>query len=327
MELVINKDIIYWLRHLCRSYDRVTKVIVSTKNELGSMNPTLSKEEKELYFKRDSLLNGDSRTQGLVQIQGKLSRQMGKYIEYWPIWSEWMKKIDGVGPFVGGNLILKYYYKFVPICSKCDTDLINEDKTFLCPSCNTKSKGEGLLQLRIERRDFPNVSSWISFNGERTTPHCAKCRTRLKENEKTNTFRCLNEKCRKEFPIDDLSKIVMLKPKKIKGVQSNWSSKNRCVSYLLGEQLMRQNNDHLYKQFFIGKRDKLIRTHSHCRPFYIRDMARHQTSKMFLSHFWHVARELEGLSTCGPWIIDHGNHTKIILPFYWDTSEEKMVSN
>lgn len=52
----------------------------------------------------------------------------------------------------------------------------------------------------------------------------------------------------------------------------------------------------------------------------INNMALRRTAKMFLSHLWHVWREIEGLSTAGPYAIERLGHTGYVDP--WKMMEE-----
>ena len=293
-----NEMIIRELNCLCRDYDGLNKLIVSTKNRRSALNPDEDPETNPIIKGEVSQKGGQvTKYQGLDNIKDQVSRRIGKLLEYWPVWTDWMSGVPGIGPFIGGNLILFYYYRFVPICPKCGTDLIKKEtvdkktekkiNTFYCPKCKKSAKGDGVLTHRIEERDFRQPSSWWHYLGM----HC---------NGDGN------------------------KPKRKKGEQGNWSTKGRTIGYQIGDQFNRQNEDHKYKAFLLRSKEKHNRKNENGKrekPWtkgHIQNAARNEAAKLFLSHFWHVARELAGKTTVSPWIIEHGGHTGIIPPYYYE---------
>jgi hypothetical protein len=240
----------------------------------------------------------------LEKFNGKIVRRIEKEIEYFPVWSAWMKDIKGIGPFLAGNLILLYYYKFIPVCKSCGGDLVKaeikdqpekkakkakkviiddsdngERKQFVCAACHKVSSGDGVLKHRIDVRDFPNVSAWWHYMGEHI--------------------------------------VDGKKPKMSKGVKCTWSPKGRKISFMIGDQVNRRDENHDYKKFMIETKTKLHSYYPDRSDMHIHKMARMQTSKLFLSHLWHVAREIEGKSTRGIYADVILGHTGIIPPYYW----------
>lgn len=274
-----SDEVINNLNFMCKTYDAITKTIVSTKNRLAHLNPEEDTSTNEIV-------------KLMANIKDKIKRQITKELEFWPIYNDWMKDIPGIGPFIAGNLILLYYYRFVPVCPKCGTDVIKKEvetdgkkiNTFYCSTCDKSIKGDGVLKHRIDKsKDFPNVSKWWAYLGEHV--------------------------------IDGKM------PKRKKGVASNWSAKGRQISFQIGESFNKMKEDHLYKAFMLNEKQELERDRPELTKGHRHNMARMVTTKLFLSHFWHVARTLEEKSTRGVYADVILGHINIIPPYYWE--EEK----
>ena len=266
LEIVIRD-----LQFLLRTYDGLKKLIVQSKQRLKALNP----EAEEKHQKHITALESE---------KDKLSRKITKALEFWEVWTAWAKHIPGIGPFIAGNLIILFFYRFVSICQKCGADLNKKNGSgeepggFTCSKCGESAKGDGILKTRIEEKDFANVSKWWKYMGEAND--------------------------------EETGRMVRRK----KGVISNWSSLGRQISWSIGESLNKCSPDHHYKAFYLRLKAKEKR-HS--------DAIR-RTRKLFLSHFWHVARELEGKSTVGPYADVVLNHTGIIAPYYWESLKKEQ---
>lgn len=281
--MVKNEMIIRRLNCLLRNYAGVKKLIVATKNRLQALNPDLDVENSWIIYGQVERKGGQEiRYQGLKSIKGKISREIREELKHWDIWTRWMENIPGIGPYIAGNLILLYYYRFVPVCKKCGVDLIEWE----CPKCKTKAKGEGILQVRIDyTKDFRQVSSWWHYLG--------------RHGDKEGNM-----------------------PKLKKNQASSWSSKGRAIAYDVGDQFNRQTEDHPYRAHLLKCKAKHVnKNDDRDKPWskgHIQNAGRHEAAKLFLSHFWHVARVLEGKGTSGPWVIEHGGHNTWIPPYFWN---------
>lgn len=265
------------LRYLLRTYDAINKNITSTKNRLKSILPDADPAHHREIADMES-------------IKGKLSRRIAKELELYDIWTDWMKHIDGIGPFVAGNLVMLYYFRHIAICDECGADLVD----FECPECGAKAKGLGNLKFRIEERDFANISKWWKFMGV----HC-------------------DETGRKPF--------------RSKGKQADWSTPGRAVAFQIGDQFGRKVKDesHLYGQFLLRQKAKHQKKHPEpvkregkkIRDYtdgHVLRMAKNEASKLFLAHFWIVARTIDGKEVTQPYAGTIMGHTGILDPFYFD---------
>ena len=277
------------LKRLVKDYDGLTNLIVQTKQRIAARNPGLNADQLEKGpYKFDSVLNGYTGTkreaQGLEQIKGRVSRRLEKEIVFWRIWNEWLKHIPGIGPWIGGRLIIAYYYRFMPVCPKCHENLvkkeIDEKNVFWCERGKKSVKGDGVSTYALEYKQFNNISAWRSYMG---------------------------------YQINEDGKM----PKREKGKKSNWSTKNRTTGYMIGDQFNRPPMDCPYRIYF-----RKIKEQYHANEAYkdyskghIHAMARHRTIKLFLSHFWDVDQRLKGVKApTHPWIIQFGGHTDYTPP-------------
>ena len=269
----VDDLIIRGLNRDLRDYDGITKEMVRVQNRTSSVNPEKS-------------LKHDDTFQLLEKYKGRKARDIEKALKYWPIWTEWLANVPGAGPYIAGNLIMLYYYKFVPICKKCGSDIVRESEeedSFECPKCG-KVKGDGLLQHRIQEVDFPKISNWWSYCGR--------------------------------APVD--GKI----PKRKKGNKSNWSSRGRQVSWQFSEQVNRHKATEPYKAFMVKEKAILEEKRPEIKKGHRHNMAANKVAKLFLSHFWQVARVIAGKPVTEPYSMAHLGHVGMIDPFYWDIDQE-----
>lgn len=280
-----DETVVKGLAFLCRAYDNIVKAKVSIKNRCASYG-----------FGEDAKYQDE--IQVLEKLQGQISRKMEKDLALWPVWSEWLKNLPGIGAFIGANLILLYYYKMTPVCPKCNAKLTEKEveengKTlnqFWCPDCERAVKGDGNLSYRVDEKDFPHISGWWKYMGRHVIDGQAARRK--------------------------------------KGVKSDWSTKGKVVGFQVGEQFNRQTAaDHPYKAFLLGRKAYREGTHPDASKGKRHAMALNETIKLFLSHFWIVARVLDSKSVTNPWIIEHGGHRDLIYPFFMSDELEKMVKN
>jgi len=232
----------------------------------------------------DWLIGGEEEAKkkipGLLSIKGRVSRQINKLLKMFDIWNYWMKDIPGVGPWIAAALIKEYYFKFVPICKKCGADLpIEGEGKFTCVECGTESKGQGIIKSRIVLKDFAKISAWWKYCGMH---------------------------------------VVDGKKAKPKAGKAEGGRRGRAICYQLGESFVKQSSDHPYKAFYERAKAKRERTHPDTSKIHRHKMAMSETAKLFLSHFWQVARTMDGLPVTPPYSQTHLGHDNILEPFYWE---------
>lgn len=271
-----NERTIKYLNFLVRTYEGVTKLIAATKQRLQS----LPGEKRDEEF--DTLLKGQEKTEGLETVKGRISREMEKELAFFDIWELWLKKIPGIGPYIGARLIILFYYRFIPVCKDCGGLLEKSDKKLVCIECKKVAK-DGLLNHKLEYKDFPTISKWWAYMGRHT--------------------------------VDGVM------PKRKKGMQINWSPSGRTLGFHIGDQFNRQKENHLYKAFLLERKRKHEKNHPEWKPGHVHNAGKNETIKLFLAHFWTIARSLDGKSISEPYAGAIMGHTNIIDPFYWNKEE------
>jgi hypothetical protein len=264
-----------YLNYLVRTYDGVTKLITQTKQRIATLPGQVVDDPDN-----EDILKGDRHTEGLETVKGRIAREIEKeLVGGWDIWRLWMKMVPGIGPAIAGGLVMKYYFKFVPVCQKCGGDLEKNDGGMKCLSCGKDAKKDGVLQYRKQRREFATISKWWAFMGRHTVEGAM--------------------------------------PKRKKGTVANWSTPGRTLGYQIGEQINRQGPESPYKRFLLERKAKHQKNHPDWSKGHVHNAAKNEAIKLFLSHFWVVAHEIEGLPVTEPYAGAIMGHTHIVEPFFW----------
>jgi len=201
-----------------------------------------------------------------------------------------LKNVPGIGNVTAAELIMLYYYKFIPVCKDCVTVLEKKDNALWCPNCEKNVKGEGNLDHMLDYKDFPNISKWWAYMGR------------------------------------DIKNGSMRKRKK--GVPSNWSASGRTLGFMIGESFNKQKPEHLYKAVLLAEKEKYNKIPEDKRKTkgHIHAASKNNTVKLFLAHFWTVARELDGKEVTKPYAMTIMGHTGYIKPFYFESDVAKKVA-
>lgn len=277
------------LNYAIKNYVGLTKMIVQMTNRAYAYGIDPLGEEI-IHGKIDK--TGKQKLQGLEQLKGVASRRIGKILEDFPIWTDWLVNVPGIGPAIGGQLVALYYFKSVPICQKCGADL----EEFTCPICKVKAEGQGVLKYRIELRNFPTISSWRHFMGRHIVDGKMPKRRKMGTDDDENP--------------------------------NNWSNVGRKIGYDIKEAFNKFKSDHKYKAFAEKRKQYRLGTHPDATKGHRHNMAWNEAVKLFLSHFWQVARTLEGLPLTDPWCVKFGGHdaSSIIPPYYFNGDLEKEAA-
>lgn len=250
--------------------------------------------KKSALKKLDPFLGGEEERIGVESLINSQKTRLKKILKHFPLYTEWLVEVPGVGERIASNLLFTWYYKCVPVCAECGGDLIvnhgesnSDGENYTCSVCKKEAKGAGNLKYRYAMRDFPMVSSWWSFLGMGCKPN------------KDGHY---------------------VKPKRQRGVQSNWSTKMRTICYHLSEQFVRQTDKTLYGRYLLEmkkKREHLLGVDTWTKG-HIHNAARNEAAKLFLSHFYTVARTIDGKGVVKPYQFDILGHKDFILPPFWD---------
>jgi len=272
-----NENSIEYLNFLVRTYKSITDMIASTKNRLQSL-------PGDHPMKYDRILHGEEKEDGLETIKGRTSRLILKELPNWPVWDLWLVNIPGIGPVIGAELIMLYYYKYIPVCKDCVTTLEKKDGELWCSTCEKSVKGEGNLNYVLQGKDFSNISKWWAYMGR------------------------------------DISNGAMRKRKK--GEPSNWSAAGRKLGFMIGESFNKMKAEHLYKSVLLSEKAKYEKTQPEISKGWRHNKAKNNMVKLFLAHFWTVARVLDGKDVTEPYAMTIMGHTGYIKPFYFE--DEKI---
>ena len=273
-------DVAY-LNYCIRTYWQLTDVIAATKNRLQSL-PGEHPVKFDNILRREGVDNDDSlkKNDSLSTIKGRLVRMLEQELKKFNIWTKWLKNVPAIGPVIAAELIMLYYYKYIPVCKDCMTALEKKDGSYWCSNCEKSVKGEGNLDYLLEDKDFANISKWWAYMGR------------------------------------DIQDGSMRKRKK--GETLNWSPKGRRLGFLIGESFNKQQPDHLYKKVLLDEKAKYEKSQPDISKGWRHNKAKNNAIKLFLAHFWTVARTLDKKPVTEPYSMVIMGHTGYIKPFYFE---------
>ena len=112
-------------------------------------------------------------------------------------------------------------------------------------------------------------------------------------------------------------------PKRKKGVQVKWSPRGRNIGYDFGQQVFRKHGGD-YRKFYEKALRDYKNKHPELRIGYLNTLAMNKTIKLFLSHFWQIARLLDGKPITAPYSEVHLGHVGILEPFHMSEPLKKL---
>lgn len=315
-----GKEIASHLKYLVKSYDDITDRIEAWNKREIALGLAHKDEKGKIIHGPNSLVKKITRKRitaglhcphcnaaypddvdtlipGLSDIQRRAVQDIEFYLPLYDIHEKWLKQVPGIGSTLSAKLILLYYYKFIPICKDCGGDLIYSDTReqvrdgeekesekaakMVCSKCGKKSKGDGIFSYRLVYRNFPTIAKWWKFIGYGVDPTTGRL------------------------------------PKKVKGDKINWSPSGRQTCWLIGDQFNRQTGSP-YRTVLDERRKTIEEKHDDWPKNHQFSAAKMQTTKLFLAHFWTVARTLDGLPVSLPYAMTILGHTHYVKPFFWD---------
>ena len=278
------------LNYAVKNYQGLTKMIVQISNRAHAYG--IDPEFEELIHGKYGK-TGKQKLQGLEQLKGVAARRIERILKDFPIWTDWLANVPGIGPAIGGQLIALYYFKSIPICQKCGADL---DGDFKCPVCHAEAAGQGVLKYRIELRDFPHISGWWHFMGRHVVNGKMPKRRKMDDDDEANP--------------------------------NNWSAPGRVLGHHIKESFNKMPSSHKYKAYAEKRKQYRLGTHPDATKGHRHNMAWNEAVKLFLSHFWQVARTLDGLPLTDPWCVKFGGHDtgSIIPPYYFGDDPEREAA-
>ena len=283
MTKLLEEKVAY-LNYLIRTYWSLTDMMAATKNRLQSL-------PGDHPIKFDRILHGEEKEEGLETIKGRMSRYMEKELDNFPVWTHWLKDIPGIGAVLAASLLMLYYYRYIPICKNCMTRLEKIEGTYWCKTCEKSVKGDGNLNYELELKDFPTISKWWAYMGRDI---CDGAMRKRKKGEALSNRQ--------------------------NGKSNNWSTKGRTLGFLIGESFNKQQPDHLYKAVLLNEKAKYEKSQPDISKGWRHNKAKNNAVKLFLAHFWTVARTLDEKQVSEPYAMTIMGHTGYIKPFYFKLS-------
>jgi hypothetical protein len=268
------------LNYLIKTYDSITDVMTKTQQRLVTVLPESVDRYGEDGKGRIKKTNHED-LKDFHNHKERLKRKIKKELNKFPIYTEWLVHIKGIGEAISANLILLYYYKFQPICKKCGNEIYFEKDKKKCEKCETPLKN-GIFDFVLKKKDFANISKWWSYMGQGA--------------DKDGN-----------------------KPKHKKGESSNFNKRGRYTTWLVSEQFIKTEGK--YREFYDYRKKKRMKTHPTATNGHRHNMAKHETAKVFLAHFWLVARTLDGKNLTKP----YKEKWYLTKPFYFDMKEKQVI--
>jgi hypothetical protein len=236
-------------------------------------------------------------------------RDVSKMLKSVPIWTDFMKKIKGIGPAIAGSLIagIVDIAKFDAVASLwkyCAQDVINTP-------LDTADEEEPIIFGEAPRRESGEKITWNPFM--RATIF-KMTDSFVKQNPEKSLYRRLYDKKKKyyqeRFPEYSRCHICgsALLPQKVGPDKcSNFGDKDTkpCSGQTGGI-------PHPFRKITRGpKKGQPYYIHT---KIHIHNMAKRYAGKIFMQHLWVVWRQMEGLEISKPWIFSQEGHTHYIRP-------------
>jgi len=103
--------------------------------------------------------------------------------------------------------------------------------------------------------------------------------------------------------------------KKTKGQPNNWAGKIRSLMYNVVDMFIKHRTP-IYRDIY--DKEKALQVSRGISLGHAHNRAIRKTAKIFLQHYWVVARTQAGLSVSQPWVLEHGGHCDYIEVPNWN---------
>jgi hypothetical protein len=278
------------LRMYIETYYDIQKVRIIEGNRIEDLvrRNVLSKTDAdELHHMTEKRLSATEKD---------ISKAVTVIVDRDPIWQEWLSEVNGIGHTLAG----------------------------------------GLMAYIGDISRFANISKLWAYAGLSVVQRCSECQKRLftdelrKKDWIKHTFdrlKAINERSTKKEKKsdDDLMKKaedmtcdcfkptpVMERDRRRAGELSDFNPRLKTHAWKIGESFVKNKGAYraMYDRFKAEEKAKnpdLTDGHIHAR-------AKRKTVKLFLSHYWLIARKQAGLDTRSPYAIDHLEHQHFIGP-------------
>ena len=232
------------------------------------------------------------------QTEAWLKNKILKELDHYPVWTEWLKDIKGIGPCLAGGLIawlreIKRFKTVSAVFRYCGIGMITR-----CKTC----------KKRIE----PNPSGWINRRAGQRVVFLARVKKLsvkkqkmelIKWKKKYKAYLCT---CQNPQPYDVIQK-------RTKGEESDWSSKLKTHCWKISSSFIKTKGG--YRRHYDKVKAVIASKHSDFSKGHIDNQARRKTVQLFISHLFVQWNQLEGRPYISPYPIAKLGHTHYIAPF------------
>lgn len=265
------------------------------------------------------------RVNPLKKLEEDLTKQIDVYLQDEPIYTQFLQKVRGVGPRISGSIIAQTMIKFVPITEdeyKVLKKHYDSKSMADTQECTANQVGGDTQIHSVSQALYDTHKSFTreQFNLAQKT---AKGGYLIPVKRGIEAF----DTCSKYWAWWGLHVINGSSPKRRKGENINWNPKMRTLSWKIGKQFVMQGQG--YRQIYDKDKDRLTdqrmpigacHKYEECRSKlktrkepackgHIDAMAKRKAVKMFVSHLYEAWRNIEGLPTRPPYVLEYGGHT------------------
>ena len=211
-----------------------------------------------------------------------------------PIYNEFFLHVKGIGESLASSLLAEIfdiskfktpsslwaYFGLIPdyVLAECESGhkmILSSDRKKVCPVFSEEDEGDE-EENEVDREE-----------------------SKKKKKELCNA------------PLKVVERITGKSPKRKKGYHFFFNTRGRTIAWKIAQQFIKQG-DVVYKQIYYREKARHARLYPDLSKLHVHNRAMRKMVKIFLVHLWVKWRELEGLDTRGPYVIDVLGHDSYI---------------
>lgn len=227
-----------------------------------------------------------------------LKKQILEELKSYPVWTNWMKNIKGIGPCLAGGLIawlgdISRFNTISAVFRYCGIGMITR-----CTTCEKRmeSDSKAWISRRANQRvDFLNRIKKLTAKRKKTEL--------AKWEKKYEAYLC---KCK---GVHGSHEVIQ---KRTKGEESDWSARLKTLCWKVSSSFIKSKGG--YRQYYDKIKARIARENPTFSKGHIDNRARRKTVKLFISHLFIRWNELEGRTYRSPYAVEKLQR-KYIPPF------------
>ncbi|MBU3907408.1 MAG: hypothetical protein KKA64_04130 [Nanoarchaeota archaeon] len=238
----------------------------------------ISQEEMQIINNLIQLLKDAAKT------ENRMAARIEESVEPEQIWQEFLQYIKGVGEVLAGNLIHRFGY-----CEKS-------------PHISSLWKYCG---LHVVNGKAPRREAGIKMDGR------VDCKTLMRKiadsliKQNSPIYREVYDKEKRKHNIIGPKQICLSEREEIIGeLVDSGTLDGGKEKWIIATEVVYNS--------LLGKYGKKAEVSVKMGKGHIHARCLRKVAKLFLSHYWVACREIKGLPTEDPWIIEHGGHKDLI---------------